>query len=248
MTNVIDPTRNGIKYFMMLSGVSNTGFDIAIPGFNIDDINKLPCSDKILKVLNLARSVVSLEKEGGYIHSTGTNRSQRMDECIKNEMSVTKIKRKLTDMNLSGLVLLLARIILGGLISYDRNMYSSFEIAMEHGRIITSSLIRSIYKHPDRAEVILGDVLNQGEREFRITVTRGRQFSTGKYINENLTYTPLFPKIELLSFESSTFLHQVKTAFYGQYTCLEDINVTDDVERKDADLYEMLDVLSQRTL
>nr|QBK94004.1 MAG: uncharacterized protein LCPAC406_03180 [Pithovirus LCPAC406] len=247
MTNVVDPTRNGIKYFDILSRVSNTGFDIAIPGFNIDDIGELPCSDKILKVLNLAISAKLLEEEGEYTRLISTKSySQILDDFDKNNKSVRKIERKLTDMNLSGLVLLLARAILGGLVTYDRNMYSSFEIAMEHGGITVPFLIRSIYKHPDRARVIFGDVLNQGKREFRITVTR--RSPTGNYINENLTYIPLFPRIELLSFDLEAGLYQVKTAFYGQYTCMEDIYVSDDVDRGNTDVYEMLNLLSQRTL
>nr|QBK93138.1 MAG: uncharacterized protein LCPAC403_02720 [Pithovirus LCPAC403] len=247
MTNVVDPTRNGMRYLRMLNGVSIIGFDIAIPGFNIDDIDKLPCSDKILKVLNLARSAELLEERGKYVRPpSGTSteiRQQMRQDNKKIRQSVYKIEDRITDMKLSGLVLLLAKIIHWGMHSFHHNRYSEFELAIEHQ--ITPQSIRSIYKHPDRARVIFGDVLNQGEREFRITATRRDQ---GNIIIEDLKYTPLFPKIELLSFYLHSALYQVKTAFYEQYTCMEDINMPDDVDREDADVYEMLNTLSQRTL
>nr|QBK92393.1 MAG: uncharacterized protein LCPAC401_00310 [Pithovirus LCPAC401] len=247
MTNVVDPTRNGIKYFDMLNSVSNTGFDIAIPGFNID---KLPCSDKILKILNLARIAELFEERGKYIlppRGTSTEvRQQIRQDREEIRQSVFKIRNRMADMKLSGLVLLLVRIIYGRVDSYHRNRYSDSEIAMEHERIIILPRpMLSIYKHPDRARVIFGDVLNQSGREFRITAIRRY---LGNDITEDLTYTPLFPKIELLSFDLPTALYQVRTSFYGQYTCVEDIDVPDDVERKDANVYELLNVLSQRTL
>nr|QBK93028.1 MAG: uncharacterized protein LCPAC403_01620 [Pithovirus LCPAC403] len=244
MTNVVDPTRNGIKYLRTLNAVSRMGFDIAIPGFNIDDIDTLFCSDKIFKILNFARFVRLFEKQRKYIR-----RSIR--PCIS-------VEQQLDHMKLSGLVLLLTQIIHINVSTYHHNRYSDSEIAMEHSRVTTHSLIRSIYEDPHRSEVIFGDVLNQDGQEFRITATRKYKEN---YITENLTYIPLFPKIELLNFESPTILHQVKTAFYGQYTCIEEIDIPDDVgpagvdlfafvnqESEYSDIYELLKVLSQRTL
>nr|QBK92388.1 MAG: uncharacterized protein LCPAC401_00260 [Pithovirus LCPAC401] len=249
MTNVVDPTRNGIKYLQMLNSVSRTGFDIAIPGFNIDDISKLPCSDKILKILSLARCASLLEGKTRYVRQPrGISNAEYwyMTEVRNKSMkSHSKIVEKLSHIKLSGLVLLLAKIVERQVYTYHNNRYSDSEIAMEHERLKTKQLILSIYKHPDRAEVIFGDVLNQGEREFKITNTR--YLRTGDII-EHLIYAPLFPKIELLSFDLEEGLYQVKTAFYGQYTCVENIDVPDDVDREDADVYEMLNVMSQRTL
>nr|QBK92389.1 MAG: uncharacterized protein LCPAC401_00270 [Pithovirus LCPAC401] len=247
MTNVVDPTRYGMRYLRMLNGVSIMGFDIAIPGFNIDDIDKLPCSDKILRILNLARSVELLDEKGQYVpppRETSIEVRERMYQDRKDIIqSVLEIENRMANMKLSGLVLLLAKTIHWGVYSFHHNRYSDFELAMEHK--ITSQSIRSIYKHPDRARVIFGDILNQGEREFRITAKR--RSPTGN-ITEDIIYTPLFPKIELLSFDLEEGLYQVKTAFYGQYTCMEDIDIPDDVDREDADVYEMLNTLSQRTL
>ena len=248
MTNVVDPTRNGMRYLRMLNGISIMGFDIAIPGFNIDDIDKLSCADKILKILNIARSAGLLDKRGQCVHpprgfSTIVYQQMRQDR-EKIRQSVYEIEDRMTDMKLSGLVLLLAKIIHWGVHSFHHNRYSEFELAIEH-KITSGQSMRSIYKHPNRAKIIFGDVLNQGEREFRITAKR--RSPTGN-ITEDITYTPLSPKIELLTFDLEAGLYQAKTAFYGQYTCMENINVPDDIDREDEDVYEMLNVLSQRTL
>nr|QBK93881.1 MAG: uncharacterized protein LCPAC406_01950 [Pithovirus LCPAC406] len=249
MTNVVDPTRNGIRYLRTLNSVSVTGFDIAIPGFNIDDINELPCSDNILKVLNLARSASLLREKGKFPRPPrGTSAEVREQMRLDSEKfmdSSFEIEKSLGRVKLSGLVVLLAKIIHRGVFIFNYNMYSHFELAMERESIRGPKLISSIYKHPDRAKIIFGDVLNQGEREFRITVNLIRE---GNRTTEDLTYTPLFPKIELLSFDLEAGLYQVKTAFYGQYTCVEDINISGDVDREDWNVYEMLRMLSERTL
>nr|QBK92392.1 MAG: uncharacterized protein LCPAC401_00300 [Pithovirus LCPAC401] len=246
MTNVVDPTRNGIMYLQMLHIVSSIGFDIAIPGFNIDDIDKLSCSDKILKVLNLARSAELLEETSKRIHlaSTRHNQNKTIDDMKKIQAPISEIKKKLSHMKLSGLVMLLAKIIHEKVSSYHRNRYSEFEFAIEY-HLIHRFHFGDIYSCLKGGEIIFGDVLNQGEREFRFTTTH---LDRENYITKNLIYTPLFSKIELLSFNLPTTLYQVKTAFYGQYTCVEDIYMPDDVDREDTHVYEMLNVLSQRTL
>nr|QBK93864.1 MAG: uncharacterized protein LCPAC406_01780 [Pithovirus LCPAC406] len=249
MTNVVDPTRNGVRYLKMLNRVSETGFDIAIPGFNIDDISKLPCSDDILKILNLARFANLLREKGKLPRPPrGTSDEVRVQMRIDSEEfmeSSFEIDKKMGNMKLSGLVVLLAKIIHREVLIFNYNMYSHFEFAMESECIGTHKLVSSIYKHLDRSKVIFGDILNQGEREFEIAVDLIRG---GNRTTEDLTYTPLFPKIELLSFDLEAGLYQVKTAFYGQYTCMEDINISGDVDREDEDVYEMLGILSQRTL
>nr|QBK92394.1 MAG: uncharacterized protein LCPAC401_00320 [Pithovirus LCPAC401] len=246
MTNVVDPTRNGIMYLQILNIVSMIGFDIAIPGFNIDDIGKLPCSDKILKILNLIRSVALYKKEIIQLRRGVNFRRSYARGISINQIreKIEKTKEKLSYMKLSGLVLLLAKIIHGTVSSYHRNRYSEFELAMEH-HLTHRFRLTSVDSRLKRGEVIFGDILNQGEREFRITSTHR---SPTRNITEDITYIPLFPKIELLSFNLPTALYQVKTAFYSQYTCVEDIYVPDDVSREDEDVYELLNILSQRTL
>ena len=252
MTNVVDPTRNGTKYLWTLLGLSDIGFDIAIPGFDIDDLFKKPddicsvkilkkpddiCSVKILKILNLAYTGGEKRKRTFRTRETARSRTTRRENNAYRRI----IERILRNMRLSGLVHLLTQIIDKRLISYHSNRYSNSEIAMEQDHKYTMYLLSSSFtRQLDRTEVIFGDVLNQGEREFKIYITSK---------NEDITYTPLFPKIELLNFETETVLYQVKTAFYGQYTCVENVDLPADSDKQSnySNLHELLDAVSQRT-
>ena len=197
MSNTIDPTRQTSRYIRRLIKYSNRGFDIAIPGFNMDTIRIKP------SILN-----TMIEDK----------RNKRLN--------------KLQCLRLTGLEGLIASSVINSDITYSNppigvydsvhlwDIYSILEVYIENkmkesthivdeavNEVLNVRNIGDVVSKDGKFSFVVGDVLNEGERDFSFRLGNHGEFTF---------YEPKYPIIELID---DIYREKIDKSFYeGYYT------------------------------
>ncbi len=201
-SNVIDPTRQSQTYIGRLIKYTFRGFQISIPGLNM---NRLFYSSDLIKIVlmkNRSNKTFDLLIENEY------NRFSKIgdEEIYKQYIEELKV------MNLNGLKVLLTSIVFQMNAGYEESEIGYADPSTDTVPEIIISLRDKHGNSIGNIDFVVGDVLNEDPDYFRVKVTR-----EGPWIE----YIPSNPKIELMNNDSQDgmigSIHQVKSAFYEQF-------------------------------
>nr|QBK92931.1 MAG: ankyrin repeat protein [Pithovirus LCPAC403] len=122
-------------------------------------------------------------------------------------------KQKIRELNFVGLQALVISSIL-------RFNVSGFEMNYDYvsAPIISNTILSMDWNiHEKASPFVVGDVLNEGQREYKFVIND----IFGFRFDEKVSYTPKYPLIELMEDDPQNgmigSIHQVKTSFYGGY-------------------------------
>ena len=193
MTNIIDPTRQSPTYVSRLIKYSDRGFNIAIPGFNVDNLMLNP---KILKSMITPQSSINECKEShlSYMKITGLN--CLLMSCL---MGRNCGKRK------------------------ESGDYSHVTSKQAFSFVINHEMNYGRLDKIAETDFVVGRVLNEDPEKFRylIEVGNGSGDYEYRYYKPSNPEIKLMDNDSQDGMIGS--IHQVKTSFYGQYYSVEDI-------------------------
>nr|QBK92820.1 MAG: ankyrin repeat protein [Pithovirus LCPAC401] len=213
-SNVIDPTRQSQTYIGRLIKYAYRGFQIAIPGLNM---NSLFYSPNLIKIISMKyefkrSKALSVSVKDGFDGTKAVFISMKNSDEELRKVNENDI-RELRKMNLTGLKVLLTSIVFQMNAGYEESEtgynYPSSDTVPEIIGNLRSKHGNSI----GNIDFVVGDVLNEDPEYFRVKIHK-RDDSWIKYFPSN-------PKIELMNNDSQDgmigSIHQVKSAFYEQF-------------------------------
>ncbi len=190
-TNVTDPTRQSPTYIKRLIKYSGKGFDIAVPGF---ELNKIKLPSNIMKE---------------FVESM----SEERNKILKN-MNLTGLQGLITS------AFAKSNMTKGYVTSpeeiSDYGYVTTKNVVFTIERLASGDIDSCVLNKGLPIGFVVGDVLNEGSRPFEIK-TRPH----GSYRDYICTYVPKYPIIELMDDDPQNgmigSIHQVKSSFYGEY-------------------------------
>ena len=202
-TNVTDPTRQSPSYIRRLIKYVGRGYNIAIPGF---DSNNIKLSPKIMKqltefgMMTRDRAIKDMNLIGlqALVASALTKRNMSTKEPIVISSKNTDYEYVNTENVIS---------IIGKVMNIDYFVGAGGSLLINDGKPIN---------------FIVGDVLNEGSRPFKIDTVIENEVE--------ITFVPKYPIIELMDdYQQDDVIYQAKSSFYGGYYGAEQSRVQPNV-------------------
>nr|QBK92578.1 MAG: hypothetical protein LCPAC401_02160 [Pithovirus LCPAC401] len=195
MSNTIDPTRQSSIYIQRLIKYLSRGFDIAIPGLNMDTVRIKPSilntmiEDERDKKLNNLQCLKLTGLEGlivsSVIHSNIT--------CSKPSVGVYD-SIHLWDIHT----------ILKKYIESKKDIFT-YIVDIPVNEALNIRSIDDVVSEDGKLSFVVGDVLNEGERDFSFRLSKHEEFTF---------YEPKYPIIELID---DIYREKIAISFYEEY-------------------------------
>nr|QBK92848.1 MAG: ankyrin repeat protein [Pithovirus LCPAC401] len=213
-SNVIDPTRQSQTYIGRLIKYAYRGFQIAIPGLNVNGLFYNPNLIKIISMkYEFKRSkALSVSVKDGFdgtkaVFISMKNSAEELRKVNKDDI------KELRNMNLTGLKVLLTSIVFQLNAGYEESETGYNDPSSDTVPEIIGNLRSKHGNSIGNIDFVVGDVLNEDPEYFRVKIY--------KRDDSWIKYTPSNPKIELMDNDSQDgmigSIHQVKSAFYEQF-------------------------------